>query len=78
MYSTAISSWRCGLPSPHRFTTMRDKEDCICDGCLTIKLNVEKLGREAQVLKRINDCKRYINETWLTLNTENEKWQGGQ
>lgn len=45
---------------------MRVREDCICDGCLTIKnlkLNVEKLGRKAEVLKRINECKRFINET---------------
>lgn len=57
------------------------REDCICDGCLTIKnlkLKVEELGREAEVLKRINECKRFINETWLVLNAENEKQQGGQ
>lgn len=57
------------------------REDRICDGCLTIKnlkLNVEELGREAEVLKRINECKRFINEAWLVLNAENEKQQGGQ
>jgi len=56
------------------------REDCIHDGCLTIKnlkLNVEELGREAKVLRRINECKRFISETWLVLNAENEKQQGG-
>lgn len=52
------------------------REDCICDGCLTIKnlkLNVEELGRKAEVLKRINEGKRFINGTWLVLNAGNEK-----
>lgn len=78
-YSTAISRWRCGLYSAVNNEGLR--EDCICDGCLTIKnlkLNVEELEREAEVLKRINECKRFINETWLVLNEENEKQQGGQ
>lgn len=78
-YSAAVRRWRCGLHSAVNNEGLR--EDCICDGCLTIKnlkLKVEELGREAEVLKRINECKRFINETWLVLNAENEKQQGGQ
>lgn len=62
MYSTDISNWRCGLHPAVNNEGLG--EDCICDGGLTIKnlkLNVKELGREAEVLKRINECKRFIS-----------------
>lgn len=75
-HNSAMSCWRYDLHTAVKTEELR--EDSICDGYLTIKsikLNVEKMGRETKILED-----KWVEEIhqWNMVNFKWRKWEAGK